>query len=155
MHVFVWLHNWMIVNKSDRWILFLQTNKSNFEFIWLSIDITLLTKKNCFGLKQEDCKQIKHFGRCFKNKCFNVIFQYANWSGLVYIGTSFNIASWKTHDLGCQLTGSEREIKCSPNSPLNKSIVTRAVRHVAPSCCIHMSCNFCILGKEKLDIILR
>lgn len=38
---------------------------------------------------------------------------------------SFNIApqklarSFKSHDLGYQLTGPEREIRCSPNSPLS------------------------------------
>ncbi len=53
--------------------------------------------------------------------------------------------------LGGQLTDPEREIKCSPNSPLNKSIVTRAVWHVAPSCWNHMSCksSSCILGKKS------
>ena len=34
------------------------------------------------------------------------------------------------HDLGGQLTGPEREMKCSPLSFLNKSIVTYAVWHV-------------------------
>ncbi|XP_020714403.1 uncharacterized protein LOC105664864, partial [Ceratitis capitata] len=37
----------------------------------------------------------------------------------------------KALNLGGQLTGPEREIKCSRNSPLTKSIVTRAMWYVA------------------------
>ena len=75
----------------------------------------------------------------------------------VYTDMSFNIAPYKklskgvkTHDLGGQFTGPEGEIKCSPNSPLNKSIVMRAVacsfwNHmlVKPSSCI-LQIKFCI-----------
>ena len=39
----------------------------------------------------------------------------------------------KPHDLGGQLTGPKREIKCSPNSSLNKTFGRSAVWHVAQS----------------------
>ena len=92
----------------------------------------------------------QHFGRYLTNKCFNVICQCANCSGLVCIDMSFNISPQgvNSHDLGGQMTGSEREIKCSPNLPLNKSFVTRAVRHVAPSCWNHMLLYF---GQKKVE----
>ena len=101
----------------------------------------------------------QHFGQYLTNKCFNAVFQCVNWSGFVCIDMSFNMAPQKkkpkgvkSHDLGGQLTGSERDIKCSPNSPLNKSIVMRYVWHVAPSYWNHTSCkpNSSILGKKKV-----
>ena len=60
----------------------------------------------------------------------------------------------KSHNIGGQLPGSECEIKCSSNSPLHKSIVTRAVWHVALSHWNHMSCKstYCILPKKKKKV---
>ena len=99
----------------------------------------------------------QHFGRYLTKKCFNVVFQWVNWSGHVCIDMSFKIAPQKLskdvklYDLGGQLAGPEREIKCSANSPLNKSVVTRAVWHVPQSCWNSMSCksSSCILGKKS------
>ena len=69
---------------------------------------------------------------------------------------SFNIApkKWskgvKSHDLDGQLTAPEREIKCSPNSPLNKPLlrVLCGMRHHLVETTCHASQAFTFWTKK-------
>ena len=86
----------------------------------------------------EDRRYVDLTNNCIAYK--NVVSWTAN-SHVRSITNKRGLQKGKNVTILSEFNGPEREIKCSTNSPLNKSIVKRAVRHVTPPFWNHMSCK--------------